>query len=215
MNDRSRAIALLRQARDILSDRLTEHVLASSDNLLEDALGLSYGSEIEQLYEQIGARLTQVSTMLMQLPPQDDCGVSDAHGTFEVAASPSDSGILVQADTGGAVLAPHRESVEVVQTEDWDELLATIERGDLQAASRELTDWLGVDPEHGEACLATLADRCRHSPAALERARRLAHEIQLGAWNSALLLLGECFGLQSWEAIGALLHLRGRLMQAR
>lgn len=214
MNDRSRAIALLRQARDILSDRLTEQVLAASEQILEDALGLGYGNEIEQLYEQIGSRLTQVSTMLMQLPPQDE-GHLDGHGSIEVAASPSDSGILVQADTGVGVLAPHRESVEVGQSDEWDNLLALLERGDLQAAAPELADWLGIDLELGETCLATLAERCRHSPAALDRVRRLAQEIQLGAWNSALLLLGECFGLQSWEAIGALLHLRGRLMQAR
>jgi hypothetical protein len=72
MNDRARAISVLQQARDILAERLTERVLESRDAILEDALGLSYSSEIDAVQEQIGMRLNNVHMLLNNLPPLED-----------------------------------------------------------------------------------------------------------------------------------------------
>lgn len=72
MNDRARAISVLQQARDILAERLTERILESRDSILEDALGLSYSSEIDAVQEQIGMRLNNVHMLLNNLPPMDD-----------------------------------------------------------------------------------------------------------------------------------------------
>jgi hypothetical protein len=72
MNDRARAISVLQQARDILAERLTERILESRDQILEDALGLSYSSEIDAVQEQIGMRLNNVHMLLNNLPPMED-----------------------------------------------------------------------------------------------------------------------------------------------
>lgn len=212
MNERARAIALLRQARDILVERLTERVLDSSERLLEDALGLGYSSEIEQVYDQVGARLAQISTMLMQLPSLDDTHlVFEPSGSFEVAAAASDSGILMQADTGGSVLAPHREGLESVRCEAWETLIRQLESADASICQPELSDWLGLDAAHALAVFSAVTEKLRRGSGIVEPLRRLPTEIQLGAWNNALALLWECFELQGFDAIGALLHLRGCL----
>jgi hypothetical protein len=72
MNDRARAIAILQQAREILAERLTEQVLEARDSILEDAIGLSYSSEIDAIQEQIGQRLNNVNMLLNNLPPIED-----------------------------------------------------------------------------------------------------------------------------------------------
>jgi hypothetical protein len=72
MNDRARAIAILQQARDILAERLTEQVLEARDSILEDAIGLSYSSEIDAIQEQIGQRLNNVNMLLNNLPPIEE-----------------------------------------------------------------------------------------------------------------------------------------------
>lgn len=72
MNDRARAISVLQQARDILAERLTERILESREAILEDALGLSYSSEIDAVQEQIGMRLNNVHMLLNNLPPVED-----------------------------------------------------------------------------------------------------------------------------------------------
>lgn len=72
MNDRARAISVLQQARDILAERLTERILESRESILEDALGLSYSSEIDAVQEQIGMRLNNVHMLLNNLPPLED-----------------------------------------------------------------------------------------------------------------------------------------------
>ena len=54
MNDRARATEILRKARAILAERLTEKILEQREELLDDAQGDSYMSEIESLYEQVG-----------------------------------------------------------------------------------------------------------------------------------------------------------------
>src|SRR5947209_7894307 len=64
MNDRARASEVLRNARNILAERLTELVLEQREELLDDARGDSYMNEIESLYEQIGVKLSHVGQML-------------------------------------------------------------------------------------------------------------------------------------------------------
>src|SRR5687768_15677644 len=72
MNDRSRAIEVLKRARDSLAERLTERILESRDEILADAMGLAYQSEIDAVYEQVGSRLNHVSAMLGSLPLENE-----------------------------------------------------------------------------------------------------------------------------------------------
>src|SRR5881628_250690 len=72
MNDRARAIAILKQARDMLADRLSERVIESRGDILEDAQGFSFLSELESIYEQFGARLVHLNQLLANLPAVED-----------------------------------------------------------------------------------------------------------------------------------------------
>src|SRR4051812_36282327 len=67
MSDRSRAIAVLREARDVLLKRLGEGVLESELEILDDAHGLSYSGQIESLNDQIGSRLANLNGLLAHL----------------------------------------------------------------------------------------------------------------------------------------------------
>ena len=79
MNDRSRALQILKQAREILLQRLTEHVLENEEEILSDARGESYMGEIDSLYEQIGTPLVHLNQILSNLPVEDDVHAHDAH----------------------------------------------------------------------------------------------------------------------------------------
>src|SRR5688500_6726237 len=88
MNERARALELLREARAILAQRLTEQVLAQAEDILADARGDSYMNEIESLYEQIGHKLAHLGQMLSHLPVEEP-----THHTATAAAqhSPEDT----------------------------------------------------------------------------------------------------------------------------
>src|SRR5688500_19171117 len=85
MNDRARATEILRKARAILAERLTEKILEQRNELLDDAQGDSYMNEIESLYEQVGMKLSHVGQMLSNLPPDEP-----AAQTHTAAAQHSD-----------------------------------------------------------------------------------------------------------------------------
>src|SRR4029078_4264759 len=96
MDDRALAISILERAREILAARLTERIIEASDEIIDDALGNSYSSEIESLHEQVGLILNHVTSMLTSLPPtttQDHSGTAGDAGrvaseTIEVGDLP-------------------------------------------------------------------------------------------------------------------------------
>ena len=92
MNERQHAIDLLRRARDILAERVTEHVLANKDEILEDALGLAYSSEIDAMYETMGVRLAHLNQLLSSLPFEEEEEVAEEPaGTDELFLPEDDS----------------------------------------------------------------------------------------------------------------------------
>ena len=72
MHERQRAIAILRQAREILIRRLSERILETEQELLDDAQGLTYCGEIDSIYEQVAVRLNHVNAMLANLPATEE-----------------------------------------------------------------------------------------------------------------------------------------------
>jgi len=72
MHDRRRARQILEQARELLTERLSERVVDLAEEILEDARGDSFSSEIETIHEQIAARLQLVNQMLSNLPSPCD-----------------------------------------------------------------------------------------------------------------------------------------------
>ncbi len=95
MNDRMRAIAILREAKQILAERLTERVLEAAEEILSDARGESYMNDIESVHEQVGMKLAHVNQMLSNLPTEDESSQA-------TAAAQYDDGDAFTATTGDA-----------------------------------------------------------------------------------------------------------------
>lgn len=72
MNDRQKAMEILKQAREALLARLAERVLEGREEILDDAAGYCYSSAIESLHDQIGQRLGNVTALLAHLQSSDD-----------------------------------------------------------------------------------------------------------------------------------------------
>src|SRR5581483_5060539 len=114
MNDRQRATDILKNARNILAERLTELVLEQRDELLDDARGDSYMNEIESLYEQIGVKLSHVGQMLSNLPADEPAAAQThtaaaqhtAENTFTVATEPAPNFDSITHDTTPALIGP-------------------------------------------------------------------------------------------------------------
>ena len=53
MNHRARAIRILQQARDTLAERLTDRILAAQEEILDDAGGQRYLSDINEIYDEL------------------------------------------------------------------------------------------------------------------------------------------------------------------
>lgn len=225
MNERARAIALLQQARDILTERLTERLLESREAVLEDALGLAYTSEIDAILEQIGQRLNNVNVLLNNLPPQEDApqqpddivplsptpvlgyeplplDPQPADATFDLAVEtpPSASPSVIYVGADGEPSPAH----------GFQEFVRLVLAGDLEGAAVVLAPLLNLTSERARQCTERFRDQLREHPQFLQKAAGLRNELAAGSVNGALLLLWECFGLQGLESVVALQALRSR-----
>jgi hypothetical protein len=222
MHDRARAIALLQQARDILAERLTERLLESRDAILEDALGLSYSSEIDAIQEQLAQRLNYVNTMLNNLPPVEEAPpprpedivpmtpapVLAYEPAGDSAETPSPAIPAALAAPSVIYVGPHGESAPAPDLHDFVRLSFT---GDEDRAAAVLAALLNVSPERARHCAERFRSQVREHPQLLHRAIELRRELAGGSINGALILLWECFGLQGMESVAALQALRARL----
>jgi hypothetical protein len=221
MNERARAIELLKQARTILAERLAELVLDQGEELLADARGDSYMNEIESLYEQIGHKLSHVNQMLSNLPadvsaaPQTHTAAAQhaAASTFTVATEPAPNADAVVHDTTPALLGPiticppglpapktassvtSRATTSALQA-----FAAQIQAGDLLAAGRTLAILFDVEEPRAVACAATFAQRVRKEAAFFRKVMELRSELYSTDTQRALLLLLDCFGLSRGES---------------
>lgn len=232
MHDRARAISLLQQARDILVERLTERVLECRDTILEDALGLSYSSEIDAIQDQIGQRLNHVNLLLNNLPPVDEAPLPDDSVPlepapvlgYEPAESESrqvavqeaavettgemDSETATLAQSSVIYVAPDGNSSTVPNFQDFVKYALA---NDVDQAGRVLAGLLEVSAERGRECAQRFRDQLRERPQFLHKAMTLRQELASGSINGALILLWECFGLQGMESIAALQTLKARM----
>ncbi len=236
MNERERATEVLRKARNILAQRLTELVLEQRDELLDDARGDSYMNEIESLYEQIGVKLSHVGQMLSNLPAEEPTAQTHtappqyfgtaqhtAENTFTVATEPAPNFDSVTQDTTPALIGPLFVATPALPAPKTSEptkhratnsalqaFAAQIQAGDLLAAGRTLAMLFDVEEPRAVACAATFAQRVRSEAAFFRKVMELRSELHSSNPQRALLLLLDCFGLSRGESAEILRNLQRR-----
>jgi hypothetical protein len=218
MNDRQQAIDLLRRARDILAERLTDRILQNKDAILEDALGLGYGSEIDGVYEQLGMRLAHVNQLLSNLPAEEVAASDEPAAQEDVAVELGPDEFLDPPHSH--VPAPHLALPgpgELLQLAgptpavSFQKFAARIFMGDVGGAGAILAELFELDVARATRCARVFYDGVRHNPEVIAKAAQLRRELQAGSYNTALVLLHDCFGLAGVESISVMQTLRARI----
>ena len=224
MKERDRAASILQRARDVLAERLTQRILDCEQEILDDAEGQSYLSEIEAVYEQLGGRLAHVNTMLSNLPPSEEPSGDEA----ELDSMASDP---IYTDMGSsyptavdAAMAVHSATLALPPPaigEERPQLTAAgatlqgfavqMQNGDLESGTRSLCELFCLDVVRGRLCAETFADKLALETDIVLKVIRLRSELAGGSVNNALTLLWDCFGLSGLESLGALQSLKLRL----
>jgi hypothetical protein len=218
MNDRQQAIDLLRRARDILAERLTDRILQNKDAILEDALGLSYSSEIDGMYEQVGMRLAHVNQLLSNLPAEEIISSEDAPAAEETPLDAAKEEFLDPPHSH--VPAPHLALPapgELLQlagptpSVSFQKFATRIFMGDVNGAGAILAELFELEDARAVRCARVFYDGVRHNPEVIAKAAQLRRELQSGSYNTALVLLHDCFGLAGVESISVMQTLRARI----
>jgi hypothetical protein len=233
MQPRARAIEILREARAVLAERLTEMVLEQADEILADARGDSYMNEIESLYEQVGVKLTHVGQMLSNLPPEpvasETTTAAAQHApeeTFSLATEAAPSADAVMADTTPALIGPlyvatpalpapragGRESPprDRATNAALQAFAAQIQAGDLLAAGHTLAALFDLEPPRAVSCAAAFAQRVRREAGFFRKVMELRSELYSHNPQRALMLLLDCFGLSRGESAEVLRKIQHR-----
>lgn len=216
MNDRARALAILKQAREILLTRLTERVLENEESILDDARGESYMGEIDALYEQVGTPLVHLNQILSSLPVEDDVQVHDTHTVHATAHSYAE--IVPPAwPEIPALPAPRGSSVaeamgeEVAAPISFQTFAAQIQAEDIVGAGESLAYLFDLPPQRAVRCAQHFHQQVREDADFFMKAMQLRRELTSGSHNGAIMLLLQCFGLSGVESIGVYQVLKARL----
>ena len=124
---------------------------------MDDALGHSFLSEIETLYEQMGGRLAHLNAMLSNLPPIEEPPPADAQphpapvftDVAAAYASTIDALPIIEEPQPLALPAPEQRMAILPPQATFPGFNAQIEAGDLEAAGRSLAELFAVDAPRG------------------------------------------------------------------
>ncbi|ADB16733.1 hypothetical protein Psta_2059 [Pirellula staleyi DSM 6068] len=229
MNDRARALHVLKDARDILARRLTERVLEMTEEILADARGDSYMNDIENVYEALGMRLSHVTQMISNLPPDLEPTTTSKHAsaesmrddTFTLATETTTGADAMVADTTPALAgpvfvatpalpAPHQEE-SPRSPASFQRFATLVQSGDVEEAGITLAELFELPEDRGIACAEYFAGRLHSEPGFVKKAMQLRAELLAGSHNAVMVLLYECFGLVGLESIGVMQVLHRRL----
>ena len=233
MNDRARALEILKEAKAILAERLTEMVSEQAEEILADARGDSYMNEIESVYEQVGLKLTHVSQMLSNLPaaetePQTTTASAQhsREDTFQLATESSPSADAFVTETMPALAGPLYLATPALPapkvggvtndrptTAALQAFAAQIQAGDLLAAGRTLAALFDLEEPRAVACAATFAQRVRGEAGFFRHVMELRTEVHTSNPQRALLLLFDCFGLSRGESAEVLRAIQRRRLR--
>lgn len=208
MNDRSLAISVLQKARDVLHARLTERVIESQHEIVADAEGGSYLSEIETIYEQIGGRLAHLNAMLSNLPPADgapaDATASEIIYADLASAYPTrlDLEAVPQAALLGLPAPARTEEVAAFSLAGaLQSIVLHVRAGDLATASRLIAELFDIKPSLARRGASAFARQMINYPDLARRIEELGYSFEATNEYSAATLLGECFEFQAIEAL--------------
>ncbi len=208
MNERARALAILKQARDLLTDRLTSRIVESREAILEDAAGMTYTSELEAIYDQVGARLVHVNALLSNLPTSDEPATSDVTRPQQLLTmSPGDPVFVA------STAVPHLEGADSSTVEapaSFQSFVQQIVAGEVDQAGATLAGLMDLDQSRASLCAARFHERLTQEPDFLTKAMQLRHALRSGSVNDVLMMLWECFGLQGVEAVSVYQTLQSR-----
>ncbi len=225
MNERAEAIRILQKTREILAQRLTERILEAEEEILAEAEGLSFLSEIESIYDQIGVRLAHVNQMLNHLPAAEPAAAAnpaaDAHPVphhpGEAGGGPSSCAAEEEALFPAvlALPAPGGGPTQVASTSAASLLAFAVHarRGDLFAAAASLETLFGLERNRSLASARVFAAHCQRDPSYFENAALLHNYLQADALSRAFGLMCEGLGLSGGEALSALMWWRTRAVR--
>ena len=197
MNKRKYALSILKQARDLLTERMIESIVESADGILEDAEGYSYMDEIDAIQDKIGGRLSSINSMIANFPPE----------------SPSDPQESTQNETRQAS-ALNQTKVDSPKPEKFALFAEQISGNDLDAAGQTLAGLLNVDYTTGLRCATAFKDRLAEDPSIIHKTMLLRTKLATGKNNDSLMILWDCFRLQGVQAIEVMQTLKAQLASA-
>jgi hypothetical protein len=170
MNERSVAITILERARELLGQRLAQRVVDSQQEIEADAEGNSYLSEIETIYDELGARLAHVNAMLANMPASSGPSAADITASEIIYADLATSNPIRVDLEGTTLLAlPAPASFEKHTAANsalcgLEEIAYRAERGELDSASRMIGDLFDLKPSQATRSAVALARRLRETP---------------------------------------------------
>jgi hypothetical protein len=217
MNERSLAIHILQNARDQLSERLTQRIIEARDDIESDAEGGSYVSEIEAIYDQLGSRLAHINGMLANLPPAPPHETAGADATateiiYADLASAYPAGFELEGTSPAPVLAlpapANREAREDQLAEALCQLASLGVSGDATAMSRLISESFDLKPSRDRAWASAFARQASRQPDLPKRLIDLAVTINHTSEHSAAALLAECFESEPFEALAIIRALK-------
>jgi hypothetical protein len=216
MNDRARALAVLKEAREILLKRLTERVLENQEAILDDARGDSYMGEIDALYDQVGTPLVHLNQILSNLPAEDHDAPFETHSAPHPAAH-SYAEIVPPAWPEVPGLPAPRNSNTLERTEDvsapitFQTFAAQIQAEDVVGAGASLAYLFDIPAQRAVRCAEHFLLQMQQDPNFFASAMQLRRELATGGYNGAIMLLYQCFGLTGMESIGVYQALKTRI----
>ncbi|MFN0199438.1 MAG: hypothetical protein ACKVT0_22025 [Planctomycetaceae bacterium] len=221
MSPQDQAYNVLKNARDVLTKRLVERILEASEEILDDAAGLSFSNDIEQVYEHCGMRLQHVQNLINLLPPPEPAiSMSSTSMTSQPHANEpiinhteimTSMVGLTETDHAFAEMIPEQTAASSVE---WPadqsatskhptfvDFAQQIIAGDLKSSSHILSLLLDIPLDRARKCTEWFHTRLQSDADFLQQARRLRESVSAENVNDTLDLLWQCFGLQGFEAV--------------
>jgi hypothetical protein len=222
MNHRTLAISILQKARDTLSERLTQRIVDSQQDIEDDAEGCSYLSEIETIYEQLGGRLAHLNAMLANLPAATGPSPADTAASeviYADMASAYPTGLEIEAATPLTLLALPAPSGFSQQQhvglpgDSFQDIAVHVQAGDLGTASRLISELFDIKPSQARRGAQAFSRRSAADPDLARRIVELGDLLPETSEQSGAALLSECFEFPPFEAAAIVQTLKLRLTE--